>query len=264
MSEKVIISESKCIGCGLCASDCPSQVIEMEQGKAVVKSDQCLKCGHCIAICPKNAVEISDLDMGEVKSYEELAPQIESDQLLDYYKSLRTIRKFKKKAVEDELIHGIIEAGRYTATGTNRQQVRYIVVKEDIELLESLVLPKLRTLQHVMKYLGKVLKPKYDFSRYNFQKGFLFKNAPSLILVVSEHEMDAALAARSMELMSRTYGLGGLYVGIFTTFANRSRKIRRLLGLEGKEKVVACLALGYPDIKYRRTTPKRKAVVEWR
>ncbi|GKT33784.1 4Fe-4S dicluster domain-containing protein, partial [Aduncisulcus paluster] len=77
-------------------------------------------------------------------------------------------------------------------------------------------------------------------------------------------ELDAGLAAKSMELMARTLGIGSLLVGIFTTFANKSRSTKAYLGVARREKIVACLALGYPDVKYVRTVPRRKANVIWR
>lgn len=264
MKEQVIIHQEQCVGCGQCVSDCPNKVIEMKNNKAVVLSDECMKCGHCIAICPKDAVEIKNLDMDEVKSYKDMAKEIEPDQLLDFYKKLRTIRKFKSDEVEEHVLQEIIEAGRYSATGTNRQGVRYIVVRDQIEILEDMVLPKLQFIKKVAGFLGKVIKLKYNLERYEFKRGFLFRNAKALILVVSENELDAGLAAKSMEIMSRTYDLGGLHVGIFTAIANRSTSIKRFLGVKKKEKVVACLALGYPDVKYHRSVPRRKAVIEWR
>lgn len=264
VKEKINIHQDQCIGCGLCVVDCPNRVIELQDKKAVVISDECMKCGHCIGVCPKNAVEIQGLDMREVKSYDEMSYEIQPENLMDFYKSIRTIRQFKEEEIDEKVIASILEAGRYTATGTNRQGVRYIVVQKEINLLEDMVLPKLRFLQRVTKPIGKFIKLKYNLQRYIFDRGFLFKNAKLLILVVSEDELDGGLAAKSMELMSRTYGLGGLHVGIFTTFANKSRAIKSHLRIAKKEQVVACLALGYPDVKYQRTVPRRKALVTWR
>ncbi len=58
--------------------------------------------------------------------------------------------------------------------------------------------------------------------------------------------------------------LGTLYVGLFTKAANKNRKIRTLLGLKKNEKIVQCIALGYPDVKYQRTAPKKKTDIQWR
>jgi len=264
VKEQVIIHPDLCIGCGLCILDCPSKVIELKDNKAVVVSHECIKCGHCLAICPKGAVEITDLDKGEIKSYKDMSERITSEQLMDFYKSLRTVRKFTPVAVDDSLLEKIIDAGRYTSTATNRQEVRYIVVKNQIEELEDMVLPKLLNYQKLFNVIGKIIKLKYDLSRYTFVSGFLFKDAKALVLIVSKHDLDAGLATRSMELMSRTLGLSGLHVGIFTAIVNKSRALKAKLGLGKNEKVVACLALGYPDIKYQRSVPRRKANVEWR
>lgn len=264
MKEQIIIHPESCIGCGLCIADCPSKVIEMKDNKAVVMAEDCIKCGHCLAICPKDAVEITDLDKSEIKSYDTLSEDIGSEQLMDLYKSLRTVRKFTTQEIDNTLIEQIIDAGRYTSTATNRQEIRYIVVKDEIEILEDMVLPKLISYQKLFGFVGKFIKLKYNLDRYKFEKDFLFKGSKALILVVSKHDLDAGLATRSMELMSRTQGLSGLHVGIFTAIANKNKAVRSKLGLKKKENVVACLALGYPDVKYKRTVPRRKAIVDWK
>lgn len=264
MKEQVIIHDNQCIGCGLCVKDCPNKVIEMKNGKASVLSDDCIKCGHCLAICPKNAVEITGLDKGEIKSYDQMNNAIEPDNLMDLYKSMRSVRQFKNKELPDQVIEDIIEAGRYTATGTNRQGVRYIVIKDHINELEDMVLPKLKRIQKILGPVGKVFKLKYNLNKYKFERDFLFRGARALVLVISENELDAGLAAKSMEIMSRTHGLGGLHVGIFTAIANKSGRLKKELDVNSKEKIVACLALGYPDVKYHRTIPRHKALVDWR
>ena len=53
-------------------------------------------------------------------------------------------------------------------------------------------------------------------------------------------------------------------MGFFVTAAKHSENIRDQLGLTETENVVTCLALGYPDVEYVRTVPRKKAVVEWR
>jgi len=37
-----------------------------------------------------------------------------------------------------------------------------------------------------------------------------------------------------------------------------------MLGLGKNQKIVQCLAIGYPSVKYQRTAPKKKASIQWR
>lgn len=52
----VKIDSKKCIGCGLCASICPS-VFEMKGDKATVKAQKQEKCvDEAISSCPASAI----------------------------------------------------------------------------------------------------------------------------------------------------------------------------------------------------------------
>ncbi len=48
----------KCIGCGLCARNCPPQCIEMIQQKPYADLSRCIRCFCCQELCPHHAVEI--------------------------------------------------------------------------------------------------------------------------------------------------------------------------------------------------------------
>ena len=126
------VNSEKCIGCGLCVKDCFPNCIKVANGKAEISNITCMKCGHCIAVCPKGAISTDEYNMEEVKEYNEAEFNIEADRLLNFIKFRRTVRQFKDKDVETEKLLKIIEAGRFTQTGTNAQNVSYIVVKDNI------------------------------------------------------------------------------------------------------------------------------------
>lgn len=56
-TDAVKIDKSKCIGCGLCAKECPMNNITIKCGKAC-SSNRCTWCYKCISHCPKQAITL--------------------------------------------------------------------------------------------------------------------------------------------------------------------------------------------------------------
>lgn len=272
----MIVDNEKCVGCGLCVKDCFVKDIKLVDNKAKIRNIACFKCGHCIAICPKGAVSTDEYKMEDVKEYNENEFKIESETLLNFIKFRRTTRKFKDKEVEAEKIAKIIEAGRFTQTATNSQNVSYIVVKDNIDQLKEMVLESLKLKgEEILKNLNEQTRP---FKRYaqmwikmyeEYKENpklndRLFFNAPALILVVSEHSVNATLASSNMELMTNALGLGTFFSGFFTLAAQGNQEIRNLLELEDNKEIVTCMIIGYPDVKYFRTVPRKDASILWK
>ena len=57
MSTKPFYADEKCVGCGKCASICPSGAISMVDGLPVWTKNKCLKCCGCINRCPVSAIQ---------------------------------------------------------------------------------------------------------------------------------------------------------------------------------------------------------------
>lgn len=49
--------ENSCIGCGLCAKNCPVSAIEIRNKKPVWVKDRCVMCLSCPHHCPKFAIQ---------------------------------------------------------------------------------------------------------------------------------------------------------------------------------------------------------------
>ena len=125
------VNTQLCTGCGLCERDCPSASIVVLDGKAAADMKNCIRCGHCQAICPVNAVSLS----GFAEEPEAITPamRVAAEALLGQLKARRSVRQFTSREIPQELINKIIEAGRYTPTGTNKQGVSYTVLVEHVE-----------------------------------------------------------------------------------------------------------------------------------
>lgn len=66
-SEKAVIDESKCTGCGNCVSACPFGAIVMDNHRPTVVRLMCEGCGVCKVVCPVDAVEVKKAVTGTLK-----------------------------------------------------------------------------------------------------------------------------------------------------------------------------------------------------
>ncbi|MBU1565718.1 MAG: nitroreductase family protein [Proteobacteria bacterium] len=129
---KLHISPELCNGCGLCEQVCKDFSIGIVDGRAQATTTSifgCIGCGHCMAICPQEAISVS----GRCLSAEDLTDLPMRGDAADYrsLKKLlqrrRSIREFKDKAVEPELIDKVLEAVRTAPMGLPPSDVHVLV-----------------------------------------------------------------------------------------------------------------------------------------
>jgi len=68
MRGKIKFDTDKCIGCSMCARDCPSAACVMVEYKGPLDRkktpefdlDRCTFCGQCEESCPKDAIKLTD------------------------------------------------------------------------------------------------------------------------------------------------------------------------------------------------------------
>ena len=112
------VNTETCIGCGMCEKDCLASAIRVEDGKAKVKM-KCMECGHCVAVCPVGAVTMDGAyDMADVMPYDAETFKVPAENFLNFLKFRRSTRQYQPKAVEQEKLERVVEAGRYTPTAS--------------------------------------------------------------------------------------------------------------------------------------------------
>lgn len=269
------VDSQKCIGCGQCVKECFPADIKMVDGKAKIRNITCFKCGHCIAVCPTNAITTDEYNMDEVVEYSKEKFDIAPENLLNFIKFRRTIRQFKKQDVEAEKLTKIIEAGRFTQTGSNMQDVSYTVVTENLEQIKLMTYETLKNMgEHLLANLTPetMIYKRYaqlwvamhkEYTGKPDGKDNLFFNAPSIIVVTAKSDVDGALASSNMELMTNALGLGTFFSGFFVRAAQENKEIVQLLGVPEGKKIVTCMVVGYPAVKYQRTVPRKDADIKW-
>ena len=260
----ISVDKDKCIGCGLCVKDCFFQVIDIKDSKAEVSAD-CFNCGHCVSICPVNAVSIPEYPMEDVREYEDSC-RMDPENLLHFMQFRRSVRQFRKEAVPMKALENILEAGRYTPTAANRQDVSYILIRENLAEFKKIVWEGLgnRLAKDIPDPYAYRMQIFYDAYQKNNQDDRLFCGADLCMIVLSDIPVNGTLAMTSMELMAQAQGIGVLYSGFLQRIILDTPKAMEFLGLDGTKTLGTVMLFGIPDVTYRRTAPRKKAHVEWK
>jgi len=268
----IMIDKEKCIGCGLCVKDCSRRAMILVDKKAEIKEALCNECSHCVAICPQNAVYMPQYNDDEILEYNSEDFSLDSKNLLNFIKFRRSLRQFKVKDVEAEKLNLIIEAGRYSPTGSNSQANRFIILKDKISEVREIALKTLHdaALDPNFDFIGRETYRNSWIKMYNAyienKEVRLFYNAPAVVVIVSSdptgyYQVNGGIAVSNMELVANSLGLGICCLGFLNSAAEINPKIAEILQIKHDEKFVISFTLGYPDIKYKRTVNRKPANV---
>jgi len=154
-----------------------------------------------------------------------------SQELLRIIYNRRSVRRYERRSVPDDVLRAILEAGRQAPSARNLQPYCFIVVR-DPELKKKLV-----------------------FSEWNR----FIEEAPIVIVGCGDSRakwaiVDVAIALQNMVIAAEALGLGTCWIGHFT-----EDEVKRALKIPEHMKVVAMITLGYPA---ERPEPRPKKSLE--
>ena len=156
---------------------------------------------------------------------------------MDVFEAVRTllaVRGYQDKPVPDAVVRRIVEAGRLTGSGMNRQPWHFIVVRD----------------RDTLRRLGALAS-----------SGPYVAQAPLAIVVATDKSRfavsDASRAIQSMLLTAWADGVGSNWVG-FGGLDN----VKPLLDVPAHLDVLAILPFGYPTRAIGRGKKQRKALQE--
>jgi len=154
---------------------------------------------------------------------------------MDVFEAVRTllaVRRYKDAPIPDAVVRRIVEAGRLTGSGMNRQPWHFIVVRDG----------------DTLRRLGQ-LAP----------SGPYITEAPLAIVVAVDTTRfaisDASRAIQSMLLTAWADGVGSNWVGF-----GGLDKVKALLDIPDNLEVLAILPFGYPVRAVGRGKKQRKAL----
>jgi len=156
---------------------------------------------------------------------------------MDAFEAVRTllaVRSYQDRPVPDAVVRRIVEAGRLTGSGMNRQPWNFIVVRD----------------REMLRKLGVVAS-----------SGPYVAQAPLAIVVATDRSRfaasDASRAIQSMLLTAWADGVGSNWVGF-----GGLEKSKALLDIPASLDVLAILPFGYPARAVGKGQKQRKALRE--
>jgi nitroreductase/NAD-dependent dihydropyrimidine dehydrogenase PreA subunit len=273
----VVITED-CMGCERCVATCPGLVLEMNEAKAaVVRGEWCIGCGHCGAVCPTEAILPEGRALDEHPKKGE-APAMSPEVLEMLFRERRSVRLYASTSVPEGILNKVLDAGRYAPTGTNSQNVHYVVLKSPDQISElrkmtisfyekifsrvrggfGRLLLSLVAGRRITEYLHESL-PKIErrYEQIKQGKDPLFYHAPVVMLAHAESwdtnsSFNCSVALYHCSLMAHTLGLGCCFNGFLVNAVNRSPKIKAWLGIPTDHRCYSAMTLGFPDVRYLR------------
>ncbi len=156
----------------------------------------------------------------------------------------RSIRAYDTRGVEEEKLMRILESGRLSPSASNRQERRFVIVKN---AKTRKLLCEAAKNQTFVAEAPVVIAACSVESEYVMSCGQL------------AYPIDTAIAVDHMTLQAVEEGLGTCWIGAFD-----EKKVKEILNIPDNVRVVALLPLGYPSAGTGTTARKSLAeIVMW-
>ncbi|MCP4135072.1 MAG: 4Fe-4S dicluster domain-containing protein [bacterium] len=279
---RVTINKETCTACGLCVSVCAGIPLTMENKTVQVDQSRlfgCIGCGQCMAVCPTGSIEVR----GRMISPEEMIPlpkkekQASYEPLVSLMRARRSVRNFKDRPVERDVINKVIDAVSTAPMGIPPSDVELLIFegREKVQEFGADVIAVMEQSRHFFgpvfrqlfrPFFGKefiksaktFIAPMIKFMGKERKEGndWLFYNAPTLIYFhVSPYAdpADPLISATYAMLAAESLGLGACMIGIPANFIKYTNKLKKKYGIPAKNRQGIALILGYPAVAYKKS-----------
>jgi nitroreductase len=142
-------------------------------------------------------------------------------------KKRRSIRKYQNREIEEEKLLRILEAARLAPSARNRQEWRFIIVK-DKKVKEELV-------KEASPHQPFMLQAPIIIVAYVIDKDYIMRCG------IPAHYIDVAIALTHIHLQAVEEGLGTCWIGSFY-----QDKVKKVLNLPEEAEIIQLMTLGYP------------------
>ncbi|MBN2429573.1 MAG: nitroreductase family protein [Deltaproteobacteria bacterium] len=257
------VDEDKCTKCGLCAQDCPINIIDMDSGYPGIfagNEGACLKCQHCLAICPTAALSILGREPEDNVPLKGAFPDPDCLEIL--IKGRRSVRWYLDENLEPEILQRLLNVAWHAPSGANDRQVRFSVI-DDKRVFAAFREEVYGGLAKRIK-VGKLPEGKVffaEFVRLWQEEGVdaLFLDAPHFLVASSPRACtapvpDCLIALSYFELFAQSLGVGTLWAGLAKwAIDDLVPELRERLKIPQDHVIGFAMIFGKPAVQYQRT-----------
>lgn len=268
------VDQDKCRHDGICTAICPISIIAMEDGQTpqliAGQEELCISCGHCVAVCPHGALSLDEMETAACPPVRaELT--LGSEQAEQFFRSRRSIRTYSSRAVEREQLTRLIDLAHYAPTGTNSQQVQWLVInsRAQLHVMGALIIDMLRNLIAAGHPLAQAYRLERSVAAWEAGRDPVLRGAPALIVAHAPKayplaQVDSTIALTFLDLAAPTVGLGACWAGFFMMAAAQNPQLQELLALPDGHSCCGALMIGYPQYPYHRLPTRKEPAITWR
>ena len=196
--------------------------------------------------------------------------EISEEQAVQFLRSRRSIRFFKKQPVEKDKLQRLIEIARYAPSGGNLQRVEWIVFT-DANRIKEIAALTVEWMRKVMEKAPQSVPPYFPLIVGAWDMGYnsVTWSAPVLIVASAPKEagtgmVDVALALSYLDLAAPKLGLGTCWAGLVEGALLGSAAVRESVGLPEGHPHHYPMMVGYPKRKYTRLPERKAPKITWK
>ena len=278
---EVIIDHEMCNLCGLCVKVC--------KGPLYIKNDRlqvdqtimfgCIGCGQCAAICPQKCIVVEGREMSaqDLIALPPREQRADYEQLLALLLGRRSIRDFKDREVEPEVIQKILDAVCTAPMGLPPSEVQVLVLKgfDSVREFAADMVKVFKSSKWLFSPLALgIMRPFIGKEAYDLMKTFaaplpdlfsekmaqgedlLLYGAPLAMYFYASptsDPLDFAIAGTYAMLAAESLGLGTCMIGTIAPFLKYRNPVGKKYGIPTDNNHGIMIIFGYPKYKYTRS-----------
>ena len=266
------IDEKLCARDGICVAECPAFVIEMKTKESFPTvtdggEARCINCGHCVAVCPHRAISLTRMNVDQCPPIDDTLILGES-QMEQFLRSRRSIRTYKAQDVEAATLIRLIDIARYAPTGSNSQQVQWLIVttRDKVVQLTALAVDWMRNAILEKNPMAEAFQMAGIVRAWDNGIDVISRGAPALVIAHGPEAypiriVDSAIAISYLDLVAPSLGLGSCWAGYFMAAAEYWPPLAEALSLPEGRKSFGAMMVGYPKFRYHRLPTRNEAKV---